>query len=93
MDADLGAVDVCGHPIILENCSSDSIGRYAGYYYTVSMAAQVVTPIVSGAIMDVAKKQSFPCIAVMSVAMIAALAMAKHGDSITIDEVGKRLAE
>ena len=93
MGVGLGAVDICVYPMILENCSANSIGRYAGYYYTVSMAAQVVTPILSGAIMDVAEKQLFLYIAVMGVAMIAALLQARHGDSITVDEVEARLAE
>ena len=93
MGVGLGAVDVCVYPMILENCSSNSIGRYAGYYYTVSMAAQVVTPILSGWIMDVAEKQLFLYITLMGVIMVAALTQAKHGDSITIDEVEKRLAE
>ena len=93
MGVGLGAVDICVYPMILENCSANSIGRYAGYYYTVSMAAQVVTPILSGAIMDVAEKQLFLYNAVMGVAMIAALLQARHGDSITVDEVEARLAE
>ena len=93
MGVGLGAVDICVYPMILENCSANSIGRYAGYYYTVSMAAQVVTPILSGAIMDVAEKQLFLYIALMGVAMIAALLQARHGDSITVDEVEARLAE
>ena len=93
MGVGLGAVDICVYPMILENCSSNSVGRYAGYYYTVSMAAQVVTPILSGAIMDVAEEQLFLYIAVLGIAMVAMLAMARHGDSITVDEVEKRLAD
>lgn len=41
------------------------VGRYSGYYYTVSMAPQVVMPILSGLVMDVAESQPFFYITVM----------------------------
>ncbi len=93
MGVGLGAVDLCVYPMILEMCSSNSVGRYSGYYYTVSMAAQVVTPILSGFIMDVAEKQLFLYITVLGVAMVATLWQTHHGDTITVDEVERRLAE
>ena len=39
MGVALGGVDLCVYTMILECCSSQSVGRYSGYYYTVSMAA------------------------------------------------------
>lgn len=92
MGMSLGAVDLCVYPMILENCSSNSVGRYSGYYYTVSMAAQVVTPILSGVLMDVAEQQLFLYIAALGVAMVLALSLARHGDSLTVDQVEERLA-
>ena len=86
------AVDLCVYPMILEGCSSRSVGRYSGYYYTVSMAAQVVTPILSGLVMDVAESQLFLYITVMGAAMCAFIALAKHGDSILADEILRREA-
>ena len=96
MGVGLGAVDICVYPMILENCSANSIGRYAGYYYTVSMAAQVVTPILSGAIMDVAEKQLFLYIAVMGdEAKLKAFEMLRKvrecGISAEADVVGRGL--
>lgn len=81
--------DLCVYTMILECCSSDSVGRYSGYYYTVSMAAQVVTPILSGVVMDVAPAMLFAYIAAMGVFMLASVAAAKHGDAILIDEVAR----
>lgn len=78
--------------MILECCSSKSVGRYSGYYYTVSMAAQVVTPILSGLVMDAAPTMLFAYIAAMGVLMLASVAAAKHGDAILIDEVARREA-
>ena len=92
MGASLGAVDLCVYPMILEGCSSRSVGRYSGYYYTVSMAAQVVTPILSGLVMDVAESQLFLYITVMGAAMCVFIALAKHGDSILADEILRREA-
>ena len=82
--------DLCVYTMILECCSSDSVGRYSGYYYTVSMAAQVVTPILSGVVMDVAPAMLFAYIAAIGVFMLASVAAAKHGDAILIDEVARR---
>ena len=90
MGAALSGVDLCVYTMILECCSSDSVGRYSGYYYTVSMAAQVVTPILSGVVMDVAPAMLFAYIAAMGVFMLASVAAAKHGDAILIDEVAHR---
>ncbi len=56
----LGGVDLCVYTMILECCSSQSVGRYSGYYYTVSMAAQVATPILSGIVIDMASSCSSP---------------------------------
>ena len=92
MGVALGGVDLCVYTMILECCSSKSVGRYSGYYYTVSMAAQVVTPILSGLVMDVAPTMLFAYIAAMGVLMLASVAAAKHGDVILIDEVARREA-
>ena len=91
MGVALGGIDPCAYTMILECCSSDSVGRYSGHYYTVSMAARVVTPpILSGVVMDVAPAMLFAYIAAMGVFMLASVAAAKHGDAILIDEVARR---
>ena len=69
------------------------MGRYSGYYYTSSMVAQVVTPILSGVVMDVAPSMLFGYITLMGVAMAACLAFTRHGDAILIDEVARRERE
>lgn len=92
MGVALGGVDLCVYTMILECCSSQSVGRYSGYYYTVSMAAQVATPILSGIVMDVAPSMLFAYITAMGMIMAASIAAAKHGDAILIDEVARREA-
>ena len=34
--------------MVVELCSSKKIGKFTGYYYTASMSAQTVTPILLG---------------------------------------------
>ena len=38
--------------MVVEISKSSSIGKYTGYYYTFSMAAQIITPILSGALLE-----------------------------------------
>jgi maltose/moltooligosaccharide transporter len=46
-------VNCCSFPMVVELCSSKKIGRFTGYYYAASMAAQSLTPIVMGLIFKV----------------------------------------
>ena len=86
----LGGVDLCVYTMLLEVVDANSVGRYSGYYYTVSMAAQVATPILSGMVMDVAPHLLFGYIMLMGVFLLVAMSLAKHGDTILIDEVARR---
>ena len=90
MGVALGGVDLCVYTMLLELVDANSVGRYSGYYYTVSMAAQVATPILSGMVMDVAPHLLFGYITLMGVFLLVAMALAKHGDTILIDEVARR---
>lgn len=90
MGVALGGVDMCVYTMLLEVVDANSVGRYSGYYYTVSMAAQVATPILSGVVMDVAPSLLFAYIAVMGAFMLMAIAAARHGDTVLIDEVVRR---
>ena len=44
----MSLVHNCSFPMIVELCSSKKIGQFTGYYYTASMSAQTVTPILLG---------------------------------------------
>lgn len=90
MGVALGGVDMCVYTMLLEVVDANSVGRYSGYYYTVSMAAQVATPILSGVVMDVAPSLLFAYIAAMGAFMLMAIAAARHGDTVLIDEVVRR---
>ena len=42
------AINVNSLPMVVEMCKGSDIGKFTGYYYTASMAAQVVTPVLAG---------------------------------------------
>ena len=76
-------INVNSFPMVVELAKGGNIGKYTGWYYTASMSAQVLTPVLSGAIMDAAGNMLplFPyaciCVALAFVTMI----FVKHGDS------------
>lgn len=75
-------INVNSFPMVVEMCSGSDVGKYTGYYYTASMAAQVITPILSGFIMDHAGMTSlFPYAAIFAAAAFFTMINVKHGDS------------
>ncbi|MBE6935236.1 MAG: SLC45 family MFS transporter [Ruminococcaceae bacterium] len=46
------SINVNSYPMVVEMSRGGDIGKYTGYYYTTSMAAQVLTPILSGAVLE-----------------------------------------
>ncbi|NCA92953.1 MFS transporter, partial [bacterium] len=46
-------INVNSYPMVVEMSKGSDIGVYTGYYYTASMAAQIVTPYLSGSLMDI----------------------------------------
>ena len=47
----MALVHNCSFPMVVELCSSRNIGKFTGYYYASSMAAQTVTPVLLGLIL------------------------------------------
>jgi MFS family permease len=76
------AVTVNTFPMVWEISRFGNVGKYTGFYYTCSMAAQVVTPIVSGYLLQyVGYDTLFPYAAVFIALAIVPVSLAKHGDS------------
>ena len=38
--------------MVVELCSSRKIGKFTGYYYTASMSAQTITPVLLGLVLN-----------------------------------------
>ena len=47
----MSLVHVNSFPMVVELCPNSRIGRYTGYYYASSMAAQTITPIALGSLL------------------------------------------
>ena len=75
-------INVNSFPMVVELCSGGDIGKYTGYYYTASMAAQIVTPIFSGYLMDnLGMTILFPYAAVFAALAFVTMFFVKHGDA------------
>ena len=48
----MALVHNCSFPMVVELCSSKKIGKFTGYYYTASMSAQTVTPVLLGLVLN-----------------------------------------
>jgi MFS family permease len=76
------AINVNSLPMVVEMCKNTDIGKYTGIYYTTSMSAQIITPIVSGALLEnISYRTLFPYAAVFSIASLCTMLLVKHGDS------------
>ncbi len=75
-------INVNSFPMVVEMCSGADVGKYTGFYYTASMAAQSVTPYLSGLLMKrVAWTTLFPYASVFVALAFFTMLMVKHGDS------------
>ena len=77
-------INVNSFPMVVEMCSGGDIGKYTGFYYTASMSAQIVTPMLSGLIMDmegIGMTALFPYAAVFAGLAFITMLFVKHGDA------------
>lgn len=76
------AIGVNSYPMVVEISTAGAVGKYTGYYYTFSMAAQVVTPILSGFLLEhVSYRTLFPYAVFFTALAFCTMSMVKHGDS------------
>lgn len=76
------AINVNSLPMVLEMCKGNEVGKFTGLYYTFSMSAQIVTPIVAGALIEhVSMKSLFLYSAIFSGLAILTMLQVKHGDN------------
>ena len=75
-------INVNSFPMVVEMCSGGNVGKYTGFYYTASMAAQVATPMLSGLLMDrMGMHVLFPYAAVFTALAFVTMLFVRHGDS------------
>ena len=76
-------INVNSFPMVVELAKGSTIGKYTGYYYTASMAAQIVTPILSGYLMQAfgTMRILFPYGTIFVAWSFVTMMFVKHGDS------------
>lgn len=76
------AINVNSYPMIVEMSKGCDIGRFTGTYYTFSMTAQIITPILSGFLLEnVSYRTLFPYALVFSLLAFATMTQVHHGDA------------
>lgn len=75
-------INVNSFPMVVELAKVGDVGKYTGFYYTASMSAQIVTPILSGALVDAFGWWIFfPYAALFAGLAFVTMFFVKHGDS------------
>ena len=75
------AINVNSLPMVVEMCKGSDIGKFTGYYYTASMAAQVITPILAGTLMRaIDYRILFPYAALFAALSFLTMCFVRHGD-------------
>jgi len=76
------AINVNSFPMVVEIANDGDVGKYTGYYYVFSMAAQILTPILSGVLLqNVSYVTLFPYSCIFSALAFFTMLRVKHGDS------------
>lgn len=76
------AINVNSLPMVVEMCKGSDIGKFTGYYYTASMAAQIVTPVLAGTLMrSISYQVLFPYAAFFVAMSFVTMLFVRHGDS------------
>ena len=76
------AINVNSFPMVVEMSRVRDIGKYTGLYYTASMSAQILTPILSGALLQyVSYRTLFPYAFFFAMIAMFTMSQVRHGDS------------
>lgn len=79
------AINVNSYPMVVEMSKGEDVGKYTGLYYSFSMSAQIITPILSGICLQyISYRTLFPYAFVFSLASFTTMIFVKHGDTIPL---------
>ena len=75
-------INVNSFPMVVELAKGSDVGKYTGFYYTASMAAQTLTPMLSGFLIDkISMTTLFPYATIFVGCAFITMSLVKHGDS------------
>jgi MFS family permease len=72
--------------MVVEMAKGSDVGKYTGFYYTFSMAAQITTPLLSGFLIDhfqAGYRLLFPYAVFFSALSFVTMCLVRHGDQKT----------
>ena len=78
------AINVNSYPMVVEMSRGSDVGKYTGLYYTFSMSAQILTPILSGYLFQYlpwSYRVMFPYALGFSILAFITMSFVKHGDN------------
>ncbi len=76
------SINVNSLPMVVEMCKGSEVGKFTGLYYTFSMTAQIMTPIVAGWLLEnISYKALFPYASIFVFASFITMGLVKHGDN------------
>ena len=81
-------IGVNSYPMVVELARGSNVGKYTGFYYTASMSAQMITPVLSGILLDIKMTTLFPYATVFVFLAFLTMMFVKHGDSKPIKKTG-----
>ena len=77
------AIGVNSLPMVVQICKAGDVGKYTGLYYTFSMSAQIITPVLSGWLLgNVSYRTLFPYSCVFTALALLTMSQVKHGDVV-----------
>ncbi len=83
------SINVNSLPMVVEMCSGSKVGKFTGLYYTFSMSAQIVTPVVAGWLLEqISYKALFPYSAIAVAIAFVTMCFVKHGDNKVEAKIG-----
>ena len=80
-------IGVNSYPMVVELSKGSNVGKYTGLYYTASMSAQMITPVLSGIFLDIKFETLFPYAAIFVFGSFVTMLFVKHGDSKPMKKV------
>lgn len=76
------SINVNSLPMVVEMCKGSDIGKFTGLYYTFSMSAQIITPIIAGYLLEnISYKVLFLYSSIAVFIAFATMLFVRHGDN------------
>ncbi len=89
ISAGWATISINSLPMIVELSHNSTVGKYTGYYYTFSMAAQCLAPVIVGLFIDHVFKDVriiFPYAAIFVALSGVTMFFVKHGDNVKLED-------